>query len=177
MFIRHKSFFLLPVYPKQETAKDGMAGLQSGNKIWEDWLRTSLNAMFNLRYCMTLKFEWTKSRSQKPLKRQQNLGRSLRTYLNTKDNLHVIYCKNSKWPRTGKVKVSRAPDNFWVQRVFTHWFLTQCWFSNFQLYFHPHIFFRNADYCFGASCAFSFIPLWCAIAIDLVVLYSKHVYV
>ena len=22
-----------------------MAGLQSGNKIWEDWLRTSLNAM------------------------------------------------------------------------------------------------------------------------------------
>ena len=50
---------------RQETAKDGMAGLQSGNKIWEDWLRTSLNAMVNLRYCMTLKFEWTKSRSQK----------------------------------------------------------------------------------------------------------------
>ena len=25
-----------------------MAGLQSGNKIWEDWLRTSLNAMVNL---------------------------------------------------------------------------------------------------------------------------------
>ena len=58
---------------QQETAKDGMAGLQSGNKIWEDWLRTSLNAMVNLRYCMTLKFEWTKSRSQK---RQQNLRRS-----------------------------------------------------------------------------------------------------
>ena len=57
---------------KQETAKDGMAALQSGNKIWEDWLRTSLNAMVNLRYCMTLKFEWTKSRSQK---QQQNLRR------------------------------------------------------------------------------------------------------
>ena len=26
---------------EQETAKDGMAGLQSGNKIWEDWLRTT----------------------------------------------------------------------------------------------------------------------------------------
>ena len=57
----------------QETAKDGMAGLQSGNKIWEDWLRTSLKAMVNLRYCMTLKFDWTKSRSQKC---QQNLRRS-----------------------------------------------------------------------------------------------------
>ena len=47
---------------QQETAKDGMAGLQSGNKIW---LRTSLNAMVNQKYCMTLKFEWKKSRSQK----------------------------------------------------------------------------------------------------------------
>ena len=26
---------------------------------------------------------------------------------------------------------SRAPDNFLVQRVFTPWFLTQCWFSKF----------------------------------------------
>ena len=52
---------------KQETAKDGMAGLQSGNKIWDEWLRTSLNAMVNL---------------------------------------HVTYCKNIKWPWTGKVKVS-----------------------------------------------------------------------
>ena len=50
----------LLVKGKQETAKDGMAGLQSGNKIWEDSLRTSLKAMVNLRYCMTLKFEWTK---------------------------------------------------------------------------------------------------------------------
>ena len=25
----------------QETAQDSVAGLQSGNKIWEDWLRTS----------------------------------------------------------------------------------------------------------------------------------------
>ena len=29
---------------RQETAKDGMAGLQSGNKIWEDPLRKNLNA-------------------------------------------------------------------------------------------------------------------------------------
>ena len=34
-------------------------------------------------------------------------------------------------------RLYRAPDNFWVQRVFTHWFLTQCWFSKFQWYFHP----------------------------------------
>ena len=40
-----------------------MAGLQSGNKIWEDWLRKSLSTMINLRYCMTLKFEWTKAKS------------------------------------------------------------------------------------------------------------------
>ena len=33
---------------EQETAKDGMAGLQSDNKIWEEWLRTSLNAMVNI---------------------------------------------------------------------------------------------------------------------------------
>ena len=66
---------------QQETAKDSMAGLQSGNKIWEDLLRTTLNAMVNLRYCMTLKFEWTKSRSQK---QQQNLRRPTRTNLNAK---------------------------------------------------------------------------------------------
>ena len=30
---------------KQETAKDGVAGLQSGNNIWENWLRTNLNPM------------------------------------------------------------------------------------------------------------------------------------
>ena len=34
--------------PKQETTKGGMAGMQSGNEIWEDWLKTSLNAMVNL---------------------------------------------------------------------------------------------------------------------------------
>ena len=32
---------------------------------------------------------------------------------------------------------TRAPDNFLVQRIFTPWFLTQCWFSKFQWYFHP----------------------------------------
>ena len=28
--------------PRQETAKDGVAGLQSGNKIWEDWPENKL---------------------------------------------------------------------------------------------------------------------------------------
>ena len=31
----------------------------------------------------------------------------------------------------------RAPDNFWVQCVFTPQFLTQCGFQNFKWYFHP----------------------------------------
>ena len=62
---------------KQETAKDGMAGLQSGNKIWEDWLRTSLKAMVNLRYCMTLKSA------------NKIWEDPLRTNLNAKVYLHV----------------------------------------------------------------------------------------
>ena len=45
---RSEQIFHANLYSTQETAKDGMAGLQSGNKIWEDWLRTSLNAMVNL---------------------------------------------------------------------------------------------------------------------------------
>ena len=39
------------------------------------------------------------------------------------------------------IMLCRAPDNFWVQCVFTPWFLTQCWFSNFKKYFHPLYFF------------------------------------
>ena len=35
----------------------------------------------------------------------------------------------------------RAPDNFWVQCVFTPYFLTQCWFSKFQVVFSPLYFF------------------------------------
>ena len=67
----------------------GMAGLQSGNKIWEDWVRTSLNAMVNLRYCMTLKFEWTKCQGHKS-------GNTiwedpLRTNLDAKVYLHVLH--------------------------------------------------------------------------------------
>ena len=62
---KKRTSLLWETFNQQETAKDGVAGLQSGNKIWENWLRTSLNPMVNLRYCMTLKFEWTKSRSQK----------------------------------------------------------------------------------------------------------------
>ena len=105
-----------PIGTEQETAKDGMAGMQSGNKIWEDWLRTSLNAMFNIRYCMTLKFEWTKSRSQKL---QQNLRRSralIKVYKHTKYNVcnHLYEWKQTltqrltkiiKWPWTEKVNV------------------------------------------------------------------------
>ena len=40
----------------------------------------------------------------------------------------------------------------------------QCWFSKFQRYFRPPPYiFRNADYCFGASCAFFLFlcVLWC----------------
>ena len=39
---------------KQETAKDGMTGLQSGNIIGKDPSRTNINAEVNTRYCMTL---------------------------------------------------------------------------------------------------------------------------
>ena len=76
----------------------------------------------------------------------------------------------------------RAPDNFWVQRVFTHWFLTQCWFSKYQWYFHPYIFsqcWKGTTLLFWCKLCLFFIPLWCAINIyiDRVVLYSKHVFV
>ena len=36
-----RKFFKWATIMEQETAKDGVAGLQSGNKIWENWLRTS----------------------------------------------------------------------------------------------------------------------------------------
>ena len=39
---------------KQETAKDGMTGLQIGNIIGKDPQRTNINAEVNIRYCMTL---------------------------------------------------------------------------------------------------------------------------
>ena len=37
---------------KQETAKDSMTGLQSGNIIAEDPPRTNIKAEENIRYCM-----------------------------------------------------------------------------------------------------------------------------
>ena len=79
-----------------------MAGLQSVNQIWEDWLRWSLTAIVNLRYCMTLKSEWTKSRHTSFNKIWEY---PLRTNLNAKIYLHIIFCKNIKWPWTEKVKV------------------------------------------------------------------------
>ena len=89
---------------KQETAKDGMAGLQSGNKIWEDLLRTSLNAMVNLNYCMTLKFEWTKSRSQK---HQQKLGKSIKNKLKCKGSPKLLSdLEQKKWRSGSQGKVT-----------------------------------------------------------------------
>ena len=39
---------------RQETAKGGMTGLQSGNIIGKDPPRTNINAEVNIKYCMTL---------------------------------------------------------------------------------------------------------------------------
>ena len=39
---------------KQETAKGGMTGLQSGNIIGKDQPRTNINAEVIIKYCMTL---------------------------------------------------------------------------------------------------------------------------
>ena len=39
---------------KQETAKGGMTGLQSGNIIGKDPPKTNINAEVNIKYCMTL---------------------------------------------------------------------------------------------------------------------------
>ena len=39
---------------KQETAKGGMTGLQSGNIIGKDPQRTNINAEVNIKYFMTL---------------------------------------------------------------------------------------------------------------------------
>ena len=39
---------------RQETAKSGMTGLQSGNIIGKDPPRTNINAEVNIKYCMTL---------------------------------------------------------------------------------------------------------------------------
>ena len=41
-------------WQKQETAKVGMAGLQSSNIIWEDPPRTNVNTKVYITYCMTL---------------------------------------------------------------------------------------------------------------------------
>ena len=38
----------------QETDKGGMTGLQSGNIIGKDPPRTNINAVVNIKYCMTL---------------------------------------------------------------------------------------------------------------------------
>ena len=147
---------------KQETTKDGMAVLQSGNKIWEGWLRTGLNAMFTSSsssssgtrspsigfagciWCYIRRTHWPAIRNWRfyqavllwvcliaptiflgaecmtlfnalpPLvfgqSESHKSGNKIwedphRTNLNAKVYLHVIYCKNIKWPWTGKVKV------------------------------------------------------------------------
>ena len=47
-------FLFKMYYHEQETAKEGMTRLQSGNIIGEDPMRTNINAEVNIRYCMTL---------------------------------------------------------------------------------------------------------------------------
>ena len=43
------------------------------------------------------------------------------------------------------LEVCRALDNFWAQCVFTPYFFTQCWFSNFQVVFSPLYFFAMLE--------------------------------
>ena len=79
-----------------------MAGLQSGNKIWEDWLRTSLNAMVNLKDTV---WPWNLNGQSQGHKSGNGIWEDpLRSNLNAKVYLHVhaIDCKNIKWPWTEK---------------------------------------------------------------------------
>ena len=61
-------------------------------------------------------------------------------------------------------RLYRAPDNFWVQRVFTHWFLTQCWFSKFQWYFHPSPYIFSQ--CWLGLCNITGLPVYCNIMVS-----------
>ena len=53
-FVAIVFFFHNNSYRKQETAKAGMTGLQSGNIIGKDPSITNINAIVNIKYCMTL---------------------------------------------------------------------------------------------------------------------------
>ena len=79
-----------------------MAGLQSSNKIWEDWLRTSLNAMVNLRYydleIWMDKVKVTKATTKFEKFHLEQTFMQRFTYM-----LYTV--KTMKWPWTGKVKV------------------------------------------------------------------------
>ena len=64
-----------PTPTKQETAKDGVAGLQSGNKIWENWLKTSLNPMVNLKILYDLEIWMDKVQGHKRVSTEKKLKR------------------------------------------------------------------------------------------------------
>ena len=78
-----------------------------------------------------------------------NITPQSRTYPNSKLKFALKYLVKSIF-RFGSDRSNfiphwlRAPDNFWVQCVFTPWFLTQCWFSKRKVVFSPPIFFCNA---------------------------------
>ena len=79
-----------------------MAGLQSGNILCENWLRISLTAIFNQRYCVTLKFEWTRSRLQN---RQQNLRRS-RRFMEVQYTVKILSNFEQENSRSGSEKTN-----------------------------------------------------------------------
>ena len=112
---KSQKFAFDPNQGEQETAKDGMAGLQSGNQIWEDWLRTSLNAMVNLRYCRPWNLN---GQSQGHTNDNKIWEDPLRTNLNAKVYLQVIYCKNIKWPWTEKSR-SRSHRKVAVKEIWS----------------------------------------------------------
>ena len=82
---------------KQETAKDGEAGLQRGNKIWENWLRTRLILKLN-------------GQSQDLNSSNKIWEHPLRINFNANVYLHAIYCKiywvtlNSKSQGQGNIE-------------------------------------------------------------------------
>ena len=75
-----------------------------------------------------------------------------RAYKKKTNKRRKIQMPSAASPYTSHLSMTgRAPDNFWVQCVFTPIFI-QCWFSNFQMVFSsppppppPLILFRNAE--------------------------------
>ena len=61
------------------------------------------------------------------------------------------------------IQINRAPDNFWVQCVFTRNFWLNTDFQNFKWYFNPYFFFamlniqKGEYYC----CVVAYLLFWC----------------